>query len=61
MPKNYNHYSWILFTPEKATEIANNLNTIRPNGLMYAPNKIGDKKYATVQVFDEEGYSIGYL
>lgn len=61
MPKNYNHYSWILFTPEKATEIANNLNKIRPEGMMYAPNKIGRNKYATVQVFDQEGYSLGYL
>lgn len=59
--KNYSHSNWVLFTPEKATEIANHLNSIRKDGLMYAPNKIGKSKCAKVQVFDENGYSVGYL
>jgi hypothetical protein len=57
----YSHQKWVLFTPRKATEISNHLNEIRENGLMYAPNKIGKNKYATVEVFDEEGYSLGFL
>lgn len=59
--KNHSYSSWLLFTPEKAQEIATHLNEIRKDGLMYAPNKIGKNKYATVQVFDENGYPVGYL
>jgi hypothetical protein len=61
MKKNYSHQQWVLYTPKKATEISRYLNEIREDGLMYAPNKVGTRKYATVEVFDSEGYSIGFL
>lgn len=61
MKKTYSHERWVLYSPQKATEIANFLNTSREGGLMFAPNKIGGHKYASVEVFDEQGYSVGYL
>jgi hypothetical protein len=49
----------ILFTVEKATQICNTLNKEDTGKRMYAPMKIG--KYASVEVFDSDGYSIGFL
>lgn len=61
MKKTYSHHTWVLYAPKKATEISNFLNEKREDGLMYAPKKVGKNKYALVEVFDTEGYSLGYL
>lgn len=51
----------LLLSQQKAEEIAQHLNSVRPENRMYAPRKIGKNKYAMVEIFDPEGYSIGYL
>lgn len=56
MNKNFSHYRWVLYHPKKATEISNFMNEQREEGLMYAPDK-----YSRVEVFDKDGYSVGYL
>lgn len=61
MKNRYSHERWVLYSRNKAAEIATFLNNSREDGLMYAPNKIGKNDYATVEVFDEQGYSVGYL
>ena len=61
MKKTYSHHTWLLYAPKKATEISNFLNEKREEGLMYAPKNVGKNKYSLVEVFDSEGYSLGYL
>lgn len=51
----------LLLSHQKATEIAQHLNSVRPENKMYAPRKIGKNDYAMVEVFDHEGYSLGFL
>lgn len=48
-----------LFAPEKAKEICDNLNKEESGKRMYAPLKVGNN--ASIEVFDSEGYSIGFL
>lgn len=61
MKNNFSHFKWVLYAPKKATEICNFMNEQRDGGFMYAPNVIKKNKYSRVEVFDEEGYSVGYL
>jgi hypothetical protein len=51
----------VLYTPQKAKEISEYLNSLREKGQMYAPLVIGKSDCAKVQIFDSNGYSIGYL
>lgn len=51
--------TWTLYTPQKAAEIVANLNN-NTNEHMYAVKQITNT-FAAVEVFDEEGYSLGYL
>lgn len=52
--------TWTLYSPNKAFEIVAHLNETDSEGLMYALKKISDSA-AAVEVFDSEGYSLGYL
>jgi hypothetical protein len=51
--------TWILYSCDKAKEIANTLNADN-TGHYYAPLKMGSNS-ATVEVLDQDGYSLGYL
>jgi hypothetical protein len=51
--------TWILYPCDKATKIAETLNK-ENTGHYYAPLKMG-KNSATVEVLDQDGYSLGYL
>jgi hypothetical protein len=52
--------TWTLYSPSKAFEIAAHLNKTDSEGLMYALKKITEQS-AAVEVFDGDGYSLGYL
>ncbi len=51
--------TWTLYTAQKATEIAKNLNNNKDE-FMYAVKQITNNSSA-VEVFDEDGYSVGFL
>ena len=61
MKTKFSHSRWVLYAPKKAMEISNYMNEQREGGLMYAPDVIKNNTYSRVEIFDEEGYSVGYL
>lgn len=59
MEKTYSQ-TWTLYSPDKASEIASYLNETNSEGFMYALKKFSESA-AAVEVFDGDGYSLGYL
>jgi hypothetical protein len=58
MKTNYSE-TWILYSCDKASEIAKTLNQ-ENTGHYYAPLKMSSNS-ATVEVLDQDGYPLGYL
>jgi hypothetical protein len=52
--------TWTLYSHKKANEIVENLNRTDSDGFMYALKRISEAS-AAVEVFDNDGYSIGYV
>lgn len=52
--------TWTLFSPQKAAEIAEHLNATDTEQFMYAV-KVVTETSSAVEVFDADGYSVGFL